>query len=100
MRYYYKNGNSYFNLKSPVNDPAYEEITEEQFYAATQPPQPTEEQIALQNKVKLIAEKKKLLNKYREDVEQVDLFGMEREDYAAKKELCKQLVLELRVLEK
>lgn len=44
--------------------------------------------------------KKKLLNKYREDVEQVDLFGMSREDYESKKVLCIQLVTELRVLEK
>lgn len=49
---------------------------------------------------KTIREKKALLNKYREDVEQVDLFGMERNDYSEKKELCKQLVYELRELEK
>ena len=47
-----------------------------------------------------IATKKALLNKYREDVEQVDLFGMERADYAEKKKLCKQFVEELRELEK
>lgn len=48
----------------------------------------------------LIAKKKALLNKYREDVEQVDLFGMERADYAEKKATCKTLVEELRELEK
>lgn len=48
----------------------------------------------------VIAKKKALLNKYREDVEQVDLFGMERKDYYTKKTLCKQLVEELRELEK
>ena len=47
-----------------------------------------------------IATKKAMLVKYREDVEQVDLFGMERADYAEKKKLCKQLVEELRELEK
>lgn len=47
-----------------------------------------------------IAEKKALLLKYREDVEQVDLFGMEREDYEEKKAACRKLVEELRVLEK
>ena len=47
-----------------------------------------------------IAEKKALLLKYREDVEQVDLFGMEREDYEEKKAACRTLVEELRVLEK
>lgn len=48
----------------------------------------------------LIAKKKALLVKYREDVEQVDLFGMERVDYAKKKAACKTLVEELRALEK
>lgn len=48
----------------------------------------------------LIAKKKALLVKYREDVEQVDLFGMERADYAEKKVACKTLVEELRELEK
>lgn len=47
-----------------------------------------------------IAAKKVLLVKYREDVEQVDLFGMERADYAKKKAACKTLVEELRALEK
>lgn len=47
-----------------------------------------------------ITEKKALLLKYREDVEQVDLFGMEREDYEEKKAACRTLVEELRVLEK
>ena len=47
----------------------------------------------------LIAKKKALLVKYREDVEQVDLFGMERADYAEKKAACKTLVEELRELE-
>ena len=47
-----------------------------------------------------IAEKKALLLKYREDVEQVDLFGMEREDYEEKKAACRTLVEELRALEK
>lgn len=47
-----------------------------------------------------IAEKKALLLKYREDVEQVDLFGMERADYEEKKVACRTLVEELRALEK
>ena len=49
---------------------------------------------------RLIQQKKVLLNKYKEDIEQVDLFGMVRDDYAEKKELCAQLVYELRELEK
>ena len=101
-RYFYKKGNSYLNLKSPIKEEGYEEITEEEFKALTKPPvfTLTEEQKAKIKKKKLIAEKKALLNKYREDVEQVDLFGMERADYEEKKIACRTLVEELRVLER
>ena len=101
-RYYYKKGNSYCNLKSPITEEGYEEITEEEFKALTKPPvfTLTEEQKAKIKKKKLIKEKKALLNKYREDVEQVDLFGMERADYEEKKIACRTLVEELRVLER
>ena len=101
-RYFYKKGNSYLNLKSPITEEGYEEITEEEFKALTKPPvfTLTEEQQAKIEKKKLIAEKKALLNKYREDVEQVDLFGMERADYEEKKIACRTLVEELRVLER
>ncbi len=80
----------------------YTQITEAEYNELAKPKvyEPTEEQKAAQAKQKLIAEKKALLNKYREDVEQVDLFGMERADYAEKKLACKTLVEELRVLEK
>ena len=100
-RYFYKKGNSYLNLKSPITEEGYEEITEEEFKTLTKPPvfTLTEEQQAEIEKRKLIVEKKALLNKYREDVEQVDLFGMERADYEEKKLACKTLVEELRVLE-
>lgn len=37
-RYYYKKGNSYLNLKSPITEDGYEEITEEEFKALTKPP--------------------------------------------------------------
>jgi len=47
-----------------------------------------------------IKDKKELLQNYKEDIEQVELFDMKREDYENKKELCKNLVLELRELEK
>lgn len=57
-------------------------------------------QAARQALLSQIATKKALLVKYREDVEQVDLFGMERADYAQKKAACKTLVEELRELEK
>lgn len=79
----------------------YTQITEEEFNSLSNKRyEPTEEQKAKIELEKTIREKKALLNKYREDVEQVDLFGMERADYAEKKELCKQLVYELRELEK
>ena len=101
-RYFYKKGNSYLNLKSPLTEEGYEEITEEEFKTLTKPPvfTLTEEQKAKIEKRKLIKEKKALLNKYREDVEQVDLFGMERADYEEKKIACRTLVEELRVLER
>ena len=51
-------------------------------------------------KHKEILEIKKTLEKYKEDVEQVELFGMERTDYAEKKEQCRAMVLRLRELEK
>lgn len=103
-RFYYRNKDNtgFLNLKSALIDENYIQITKEEFEELTKPKVyvPTAEQKALQAKQKLIAEKKALLNKYREDVEQVDLFGMEREDYAEKKLVCKTLVEELRVLEK
>ena len=78
----------------------YTQITEEEFNELSNKRyEPTEEQKAKIELAKTIREKKALLNKYREDVEQVDLFGMERADYEEKKELCKQLVFELREME-
>ena len=79
----------------------YTQITEEEFNSLSNKRyEPTAEQKAKIELAKTIREKKALLNKYREDVEQVDLFGMERADYEEKKILCKQLVYELRELEK
>lgn len=43
---------------------------------------------------------KRELEKYKQDVEQVELFGMERTDYATKKARCVEIILELRELEK
>ena len=37
-RYFYKKGNSYLNLKSPITEEGCEEITEEEFKALTKPP--------------------------------------------------------------
>ena len=46
-----------------------------------------------------INELKHQLQKYKEDVEQVELFGMEREDYEQKKLACKNIIIQLRELE-
>lgn len=100
LRYYYKKNNSYLSLKSPVYSPDYIQITEQEFNQAVTHRELTQRQIELREKKKTIANKKALLNKYREDVEQVELFGMKRSDYEEKKALCRQLVEELRALEK
>ena len=62
-RYYYKKGNSYLNLKSPISGDGYEEITESAFKEATKPiiPQLTEAQEAKIEKKKQIAGLKKKL---------------------------------------
>ena len=49
---------------------------------------------------KQIAKIKKRLEKYKEDVEQVELFGMERMDYEDKKKQCSYLIIQLRKLQK
>lgn len=46
-----------------------------------------------------ITELKEQMKRYKEDVEQVELFGMKRDDYEEKKELCKSIILQLRELE-
>lgn len=43
---------------------------------------------------------KEQLKKFKEDVEQVELFGMERSDYQEKKTICANIILELRELER
>ena len=47
-------------------------------------------------KIALLKEK---LQKYKEDVEQVDLFNMIRDDYQEKKRECAKIIIELRKLE-
>ncbi len=47
-----------------------------------------------------IIELKEQIAKYKEDVEQVELFGMQRDDYEQKKQMCASIILELRELEK
>lgn len=74
------------------------EVTKEEYDAFEQERKAKVERITnLQNQIQNL---KNQLQKYKEDIEQVELFDMEREDYENKKELCKNLVLELRELEK
>ena len=65
MRYYYKkkDGKGFANLKSPLVDEDYIQITEEEFNELTKPKEPTAEQKAAQEKAKKIAEYKAYLEK-------------------------------------
>ena len=65
MRYYYKNKDNtgFLNLKSPLVDENYIQITEEEFNELTKPKEPTAEQKAAQEKAKKIAEYKAYLEK-------------------------------------
>lgn len=66
-RFYYKNKDNtgFLNLKSPINDEGYVQITEEEFNELTKPkiPELTAEQKAAQEKAKKIAEYKAYLEK-------------------------------------
>lgn len=73
------------------------EVTKEEYNDYEEKRQVEFERVTnLQNQIQ---ELKSQLQKYKEDVEQVELFGMERSDYEEKKALCKDIVLELRELE-
>ena len=65
MRYYYKkyDNTGFLNLKSPLIDENYIQITEEEFNQLTRPKEPTAEQKAAQEKAKKIAEYKAYLEK-------------------------------------
>ena len=65
MRYYYKNKDNigFLNLKSPLNDERYIQITEEEFNELTKPKEPTAEEKAAQEKARKIAEYKAYLEK-------------------------------------
>ena len=67
QRFYYKNKNNtgLLNLKSPLNDENYIQITEEEFNELTKPkiPELTAEQKAAQEKAKKVAEYKAYLEK-------------------------------------
>lgn len=63
MRYYYKNktNNGFLNLKSPLIDGNYTQITEEEFKELTKPKEPTAEEKAAKEKARKNAEYKKYL---------------------------------------
>lgn len=63
MRYYYKNktNNGFLNLKSPLIDDNYIQITKEEFEELTKPKEPTAEEKTAQEKARKNAEYKKYL---------------------------------------
>ena len=63
QRFYYKNKDNtgFANLKSPINDENYIQITEEEFNELTKPKELTAEQKAAQEKAQKIAEYKRYL---------------------------------------
>ena len=62
-RYYYKSKDNtgFLNLKSPLIDENYIQISKEEFEELTKPKEPTSEEKAAQEKAKKIAEYKKYL---------------------------------------
>ena len=64
-RFYYKkkDNKGFLNLKSPITDENYIQITEEEFNELTKPKEPTAEEKAAQEKAKKIAEYKAYLFK-------------------------------------
>lgn len=78
-----------------INEIEPSENGERQFQIQEVPP-PTAEEL---NQIE-IQDLKRTLEKYKEDVEQVELFGMQREDYAQKKQACADIVVRLRQLER
>ena len=65
QRYYYKNKDNtgFLNLKSPLVDENYIQITKEEFEELTKPKEPTAEEKAAQEKARKIAEYKAYLEK-------------------------------------
>lgn len=63
QRFYYRNKNNtgFLNLKSPLIDENYIQITKEEFERLTKPKEPTAEQKAAEEKARQIAEYKKYL---------------------------------------
>lgn len=100
----YKKGNAICKVKI---DETWQEIADEivetpigtQLKSYTLTPEYAE-RLERQQKINRIAELKSQIAKYKEDVEQVELFGMERADYEEKKAQCVSIIQQLRELEK
>lgn len=100
----YKNGNDFATWQV---DETWQEIDDEivetpignQLKSYTLTPEYAE-RLGKQQKINRIAELKKQIAKFKEDVEQVELFGMGRADYEEKKAQCIQIIEELRILER
>ena len=101
QRFYYKkkDNTSFLNLKSPLIDEGYIQITEEEFNELTKLPEPTAEQKALIEKNSRIAELHKKL-------EELDYVGVKiatgratREEYSDKIALMSAYARELNLLE-
>ena len=72
------------------------EADSERWFAIREVPPPNKRDLLCQEIYKLKVE----LEKAKEDIEQVELFGMTRTDYDTKKTRCAEIVLKLRELEK
>ena len=73
------------------------EVSKEEFETYEEERQAQFERVKnLQNQIQ---ELKQQLQKYKEDVEQVELFDMEREDYEEKKSRCVEIIERLREFE-
>lgn len=74
--YLYKYPNGGYEIMTDTFTPSERDLVEQQLY-----------------------ELKEELHRWKEDVEQVELFGMERSDYETKKKRCAEIIIELRELE-
>ena len=97
-RYYYKTQGGLLNLKSPVNNPDYIEITEQEFNEMSKPKEPTAKQKAVIEKNARIAELHAKLN-------ELDYIGVKiatgratREEYADKIALMSAYANEINLL--
>ena len=99
-RYYYKTTQgSLLNLKSPIDNPDYIEITEQEFNELSKPKEPTAEQKALQEKRTRLAELYKLLDKLDYIGTKIATGRATREEYATEIALMDEYAAEVNQLE-